>query len=228
MNSGTDGREAGRAELWGEFARVGKALGSGTRLQMLDLLAQGQRSVESLAQTLGLGVSTASAHLQTLKRAQLVRTHRVKNHVFYTLAGDDVAALLSLVQRVAGTHLAEVERAWHHFTGPGQGEIEEVDRAELLARLDQGSALVLDVRPEAEFAAGHLPGAVSIPVDELTRRLDEVPEDTDIVAYCRGDYCVMAVDAVRVLRSHGRRAYRLNEGLLEWRASGRPVHTGSA
>ncbi|MDA8369957.1 MAG: metalloregulator ArsR/SmtB family transcription factor [Nocardiopsaceae bacterium] len=228
MNSGTDGRELGRAELWGEFARVGKALGSGTRLQMLDLLAQGERSVESLAQTLGLGVSTASAHLQTLKRAQLVRTYRVKNHVFYTLAGDDVAALLSLVQRVAGTHLAEVERAWHRFTGPGHGEVEEVDRAELLARLDEGSALVLDVRPEDEFAAGHLPGAVSIPVDELTRRLDEVPADTDIVAYCRGDYCVMAVDAVRVLRSHGRRAYRLNEGLLEWRASGRPVHTASA
>ncbi|MBB4932845.1 rhodanese-related sulfurtransferase/DNA-binding transcriptional ArsR family regulator [Lipingzhangella halophila] len=228
MNSGTDVREAGRAELWGEFARVGKALGSPTRLQMLDLLAQGQRSVESLAQILGLGVSTTSAHLQTLKRAQLVRTHRVKNHVFYALAGDDVAALLSLVQRVAGTHLAEVERAWHHFAGPGQGEVEEVDRAELLARLDEGSALVLDVRPEAEFAAGHLPGAVSIPVDELTRRLDEVPEDADIVAYCRGDYCVMAVDAVRVLRSHGRRAYRLNEGLLEWRASGHPVHTASA
>ncbi|GAA1752611.1 metalloregulator ArsR/SmtB family transcription factor [Streptomonospora arabica] len=228
MNSGTDAREAGRAELWGGFARVGKALGSGTRLQMLDLLAQGERSVESLAETLGLGVSTASAHLQTLKRAQLVRTRRVKNHVFYALAGDDVAALLSLVQKVAGTHLAEVERAWEHFSGPGQGEIEEVDRAELLARLEKGSVLVLDVRPEAEFAAGHLPGAVSIPVDELTRRLDELPEDTDIVAYCRGDYCVMAVDAVRVLRSHGRRAYRLNEGLLEWRASGRPVHTASA
>ncbi|RNL84175.1 ArsR family transcriptional regulator [Halostreptopolyspora alba] len=222
-----DEREVGSSELWGEFARVGKALGSGTRLRMLDLLAQGQRSVESLAQTMGLGVSTTSAHLQTLRHAQLVRTHRVRNHVFYALAGDDVATLLSLVQKVAGTHLAEVERAWEHFVGPGRGEVEEVDRAELLTRLEQGRALVLDVRPETEFAAGHLPEAVSVPVDELTRRMDELPEDTDIVAYCRDGYCVMAVDAVRTLRSHGRRAYRLNEGLLEWRASGWPVHTSA-
>lgn len=157
-----------------------------------------------------------------------MRTRREKNHVFYALAGDDVAALLSLVQKVAGTHLAEVERAWRHFAGPGQGEVEQVDRAELMARAEEGGALVLDVRPEAEFAAGHIPGALSIPVEELARRLEELPADIDIVAYCRGDYCVMAVDAVRVLRASGRRAYRLNEGLLEWRASGHPVHTAHA
>jgi rhodanese-related sulfurtransferase len=209
-----------KTALFEQFARVGKALGSGKRLELLDLLAQGERTVESLARTAELGLTTASAHLQTLKQANLVTTRRDGTKIHYRLAGDDVAALYALVQAVAGEHLADVAVARAAYLGP---ETEEVSREELLHRVRSGDATVIDVRPREEYAAGHIPGAVSIPLDELAERLAELPPDQEIVAYCRGAYCVFAHDAVRLLDAQGRPARRLTDGMLEWRLADLPI-----
>ncbi|XVV06014.1 ArsR/SmtB family transcription factor [Actinosynnema sp. CA-248983] len=209
-----------KTALFEQFARVGKALGSGKRLELLDLLAQGERTVESLARAADLGLTTASAHLQTLKHAHLVATRREGTKIFYRLAGDDVAALYALVQSVAGAHLADLDTARAAYLGP---DTEQVTRQELLRRVESGSATVIDVRPREEYAAGHIPGAVSIPVDELAERLAELPADQEIVAYCRGAYCVFSHEAVRLLTAHGRTARRLADGMLEWRLADLPV-----
>lgn len=206
--------------LFEQFARVGKALSSGKRLELLDLLAQGERTVESLARAAGLGLTTASAHLQTLKHAHLVATRREGTKIYYRLAGDDVAALYALVQSVAGAHLADIDAARAAYLGP---DTEQVTREELLRRVEAGSATVIDVRPREEYAAGHIPGAVSIPVDELAERLAELPADQEIVAYCRGAYCVFSHEAVRLLTAQGRTARRLADGMLEWRLADLPV-----
>lgn len=211
-----------KTALFEQFARVGKALGSGKRLELLDLLAQGERTVESLARAAELGLTTASAHLQTLKQANLVTTRRDGTKIYYRLAGDDVAALYALVQAVAGEHLADVEAARATYLGP---ETEEVTREELLRRVRSGGATVIDVRPREEYAAGHIPGAVSIPLEDLAERLAELPLDQEIVAYCRGAYCVFAYDAVRLLIAAGRPARRLADGMLEWRLADLPVAT---
>jgi rhodanese-related sulfurtransferase len=208
--------------LFDLFAQVGKAMGSGKRLELLDLLAQGERTVEALARAAELGLTTASAHLQTLKRANLVATRRDGTKIFYRLAGTDVAALYALVRTVASEHLAEVATARAAYLGP---DTDQVDREELLRRVDSGQATVIDVRPAQEYAAGHIPGAVSIPVEELADRLAELPLDQEIVAYCRGAYCVLAHDAVRLLTAHGRSARRLADGMLEWRLADLPVAT---
>lgn len=212
-----------KAALFDQFARVGKALGSGKRLELLDLLAQGERTVESLARAAQLGMTTASAHLQTLKQANLVATRREGTKVHYRLAGTDVAALYALVRTVAGTHLPDVDSARAAYLGPDDAE--PVSREDLLRRARSGDVVVLDVRPREEYEAGHIPGAVSIPVEELADELDAIPADQEVVAYCRGSYCVLAHDAVRLLTARGRSARRLADGMLEWRLAELPVES---
>ncbi|MFF4585052.1 ArsR/SmtB family transcription factor [Streptomyces sp. NPDC001388] len=215
-----------KAALYDAFARTGKALSSGKRLELLDLLAQGERSVDGLAKAAGLNLTTASAHLQTLKQAGLVATRREGVRIHYRLAGDDVAALYALLRQVAQTHQAGVEAARTAYLGTD--EAEEIGREELLARARTGEVVVLDVRPAEEYAAGHIPGALSIPVEELAERIAELPDDAEVVAYCRGAYCVLAHDAVRLMHAHGRRAVRLTDGMLEWRLAELPVAGGAA
>jgi len=215
-----------KARLYEAFAASGKALASAKRLELLDLLAQGERTVEALAAAAGLNVTTASAHLQTLKQAGFVATRRDGVRIHYRLAGEDVARLFALLRKVAETHQAAVPAARADYLGPDDAR--EVTREELRARVATGAVTLLDVRPMVEYLSGHIPGAISIPVDELADRITEFPEDAEIVVYCRGEYCVLAYDAVRLLTEHGRRAIRLNDGMLEWRLAHLPVHTGPA
>lgn len=216
------GDRAAKTTLLDAFARVGKALGSGKRLELLDLLAQGERTVEALARAADLGLTTTSAHLQTLRQANLVATRREGTKIHYRLAGADVAALLALLRVVARDRLPDVEAARAAYLGP---DTEQVTRAELLRRVEAADVVVIDVRPREEYDAGHIPGALSIPVEDLTDRLADIPVDQDVVAYCRGAFCVMAHDAVRLLSSRGRRAHRLADGMLEWRLADLPVAT---
>ncbi|ODU26728.1 MAG: ArsR family transcriptional regulator [Pseudonocardia sp. SCN 73-27] len=217
------GGESVKTELFEQLARVGKALGSGKRLELLDLLAQGPRSVADLAAAARLGLTTASSHLQALKRAGLITSTRHGTTIEYALAGDDIATLWLQLREVAERRVADVRPATEAYLGPD--DTEEIDRAELLRRVTAGTAIVLDVRPQPEYAAAHIPGAVSIPLDELAGRLDEIPADQEIVAYCRGALCVFSHDAVRLLAEHGRRAVRLTDGFLEWRLAGHPIDT---
>lgn len=209
-----------KTALFEQFARVGKALASGKRLELLDLLAQGERDVASLAAAADLGVTTASAHLQTLRQANLVTTRRDGTRILYRLAGRDVADLYARVREVAQSHLPDVEAARLAYLGEGGGQPVTRDQLQQLAKTRP--VTVLDVRPREEYAAGHIPGAVSIPLDELADRLAEIP-DGQIVAYCRGTYCVLAHDAVRLLAANGRIATRLADGMLEWRLADLPV-----
>jgi rhodanese-related sulfurtransferase/DNA-binding transcriptional ArsR family regulator len=215
-----------KAALYDAFARTGKALSSGKRLELLDLLAQGERPVDALAKAAGLNLTTASAHLQTLKQAGLVATRRDGVRIHYRLAGDDVAALYALLRQVARTHQAAVEPARTAYLGTDDAG--ELDREGLLVRARSGAVVVLDVRPAEEYAAGHIPGAISIPVDELAERITELPDEAEVVAYCRGAYCVLAYDAVRLLRARGRKAVRLTDGMLEWRLAELPVEKVAA
>jgi rhodanese-related sulfurtransferase/DNA-binding transcriptional ArsR family regulator len=209
-----------KAALYDAFAASGKALASGNRLELLDLLGQGERSVDALATAAGLKVTTASAHLQILKQAGFVTTRRDGVQIYYRLAGDDVGRLFALLRKVAENHQAGVPAARDAYVGDGASD--EITHAQV-----PPGALVLDVRPAEEYLAGHIPGAISIPVTELAGRLGDLPEDAEVVVYCRGEYCVMAYDAVRFLTGCGRRAVRLHDGMLEWRLAGRPVETGT-
>jgi rhodanese-related sulfurtransferase/DNA-binding transcriptional ArsR family regulator len=209
--------------LFDQFARVGKALASGKRLELLDLLAQGERDVASLAAAADLGMTSASAHLQTLRQANLVTTRRDGTRILYRLAGSDVADLFARLREVAQSHLPDVEAARVAYLGADGGEPVTRDQLRRLAKT--ANVTVLDVRPAEEYAAGHIRGAVSIPLAELALRLAELPDDGQIVAYCRGAYCVLAHDAVRILRAHGREAVRLVDGMLEWRLADLPVAT---
>ena len=220
------GERAAKDALFGQFAAVGKVLGHPKRLELLDLLAQGPRSVEDLAATAQLGITTCSAHLQTLREAGVVEPRRDGKRVFYSLTGDDVAALWAQPRRVAQQHRPHTELARRDYLGPD--DTAAVGTDELLRRLRAGDAVVLDVRPEAEYAGGHLPGALHIPLEELEHRLSELPRDREVVAYCRGQYCVLAHDAVRLLTAHGLEARRAADGILEWRLAGVPVDTGAA
>ncbi|GAA2649027.1 metalloregulator ArsR/SmtB family transcription factor [Streptomyces vastus] len=213
-----------KARLYDAFAASGKALASGKRLELLDLLAQGERTVDALAKAAGLNLTTASAHLQTLKQAGFVATRREGVRIHYRLAGDDVAQLFALLRKVAEAHQAAVPAARHAYLG--SDDAVEVTRDQLRARMEAGDVVVLDVRPVEEYLAGHIPGAVSISVEKLAERINELPEDAEIVVYCRGEYCVLAYDAVRLLTDRGRRAIRLNDGMLEWRLAEMPVHAG--
>jgi DNA-binding transcriptional ArsR family regulator len=217
---------ASKQALYAEFAAVGKVLGNPKRLELLDLLAQGPRSVEDLASAAGLGMSTCSAHLQSLREAGLVATRREGKRIFYSLAGDDVAGLWEHLRRVAQLRRPHTELARRAYLGPE--DTTAVGTDELLRRLDTGDVVVLDVRPAPEYVGGHLPGALHIPLEELADRLAELPRDKEIVAYCRGQYCVLAHDAVRLLGRHGVTARRAAEGVLEWRVAGVRVEPGAA
>ena len=219
----TIGTRAAKNELHDAFAQVGKALANGHRIELLDLLAQGERSVEVLASRADISVALASAHLQALRRAGLVASRRDGNFVLYRLADDDAYALLASLRTVA-SRLGEAERAAQRFLGAPQ---EAVSRAELVSRVRAGEAVVVDLRPADEFEAGHIAGALSIPLSELEMRLAELPADVEIVAYCRGPYCAMSPQAVALLERAGRRARRLEDGYPEWRLAGLPVETGT-
>jgi rhodanese-related sulfurtransferase/DNA-binding transcriptional ArsR family regulator len=210
-----------KSALFDQFARVGKALASGKRLELLDLLAQGERDVATLAAAADLGVTSASAHLQTLRQANLVTTRRDGTRILYSLAGRDVADLFARLREVAQSHLPDVEAARVAYLGDDGGR--PVTRDELQQLAKTTAVTVLDVRPREEYTAGHIPDAIGIPLDELTDRLAELPDDGQIVAYCRGKYCVLAHDAVRLLHAHGRHATRLEDGMLEWRLADLPV-----
>ncbi|MFI6865847.1 ArsR/SmtB family transcription factor [Nocardia sp. NPDC050406] len=214
-----------KAALFEEIARVGKALGNGRRLQILDLLAQGERTVEAIATATGMNVTTASANLQSLKAGGLVVARREGTRQIYRLAGSDVARLFALVQSVADAHLAEVAAAAAAVLGAPE---DAISRDELLRRRAAGEVVLIDVRPHEEYAAGHIPGAISVPLSELALRLAELPADREIVAYCRGAYCVMAPDATRIAQRAGRGVKRLEEGMLEWTLAGLPVETAEA
>lgn len=217
-----------RDALFQELAVVGKAFGSAKRLELVDLLAQGERTVESLARAAGMGLSTTSAHLQVLKLANLVQTRREGTRIHYRLAGDDVAALYDAMRTVARTRSADVARALDAYLDlPGSGEVGLVTRQELSDLLAEGATAVLDVRPHEEYAAGHIPGARSLPFDELAAAVDALRDGPPVVAYCRGAYCVLAHDAVRLLGGAGVQARRLEDGMLEWRTHGHPVEVGA-
>jgi rhodanese-related sulfurtransferase/DNA-binding transcriptional ArsR family regulator len=214
---------AAKTALFDEFARAAKALGSGRRLELLDVLANGERTVEALAGEVALSVANTSQHLQILRQAGLVAIRRQGTSIYYRLAAPEVFELWRALRILAAGRLAEVERLAAAYLG-GRDRLEPVTREELARRLEDGDDLVvLDVRPAAEYAAGHLPGAVSIPVGELRRRLAELPTDSEIVAYCRGPYCAFAHEAVAVLREEGFSARRLEDGLPEWAAAGLAV-----
>jgi rhodanese-related sulfurtransferase/DNA-binding MarR family transcriptional regulator len=214
---------AAKTALFDEFARAAKALANGRRLELLEVLANGERTVEALAGEAGLSVANTSQHLQVLRQAGLVSSRREGTSVYYRLAAPEVFELWRSLRTLASTRLAEVERLATAYLG-ARDQLEPVTREELARRLQDGDPLmVLDVRPAAEHAAGHLPGAVSIPVDELRRRLTELPADREIVAYCRGPYCAFAHEAVAVLREEGFTAKRLEDGLPEWQAAGLAV-----
>lgn len=214
---------ASKVALFDEFARVAKALASGRRAEVVDLLANGERSVESIATEIEMSIANASQHLQVLRRAGLVSSRRAGTSVFYRLASPEVVALWRSLQDVAGARVAEVDRLARAYTGDLNG-IELLTKEELATRLRRKDDLVvLDVRPTEEYAAGHLPGAVSIPVAELKRRLKELPKAKEIVAYCRGSYCAFAPEAARYLDKKGYRAVILDSGLPDWAAAGLPV-----
>lgn len=218
----------GRAEkdrLFDGFAMVAKAVGSGRRAEILEVLSQGPRSVEEVAGEIAQSVANTSHHLRTLARAGLVRTRRAGTTIEYALSSPQVAALWRAIRDVATEQIAEIERLARDYLGD-RDALEPLPQAELARRLKRGDVVVLDVRPEPEFAAGHVKGARSIPVGELAKRLKEIPRAAEIVAYCRGPYCVFADDAVRLLARKGFRARRLEDGFPEWRDAGRPVAAG--
>ncbi|HEX6196002.1 MAG TPA: metalloregulator ArsR/SmtB family transcription factor [Jiangellaceae bacterium] len=219
------GDRSSKEALFAEFAAVGKVLGNPKRLELLDLLTQSSRSVEDLAVAAGLGMSTCSAHLQTMREAGMVETRREGKRIYYSLTGDDVAGLWEYLRRVAQAHRPHTELARRAYLGPE--DTDAVDTDELLRRLERGDAVILDVRPGPEYAGGHLSGAIHIPLEELEQRLSELPSDREIVAYCRGRYCVLAHDAVRLLTARGLTARRAIDGVLEWRVAGVPVRTGA-
>ncbi len=210
--------------LYDQLARVGKALASPKRLELLDLLSQAPHTVEELAQAAELSVANASQHLKQLREARLVESSRRGLYVVCRLADDDVARFLVGLRGLAEARLAELPAAVRRVLG-GRGSAEPVDGPELLARARRGEVVVLDVRPAEEFRAGHVPGARSIPLPELQARLGELPPGVTLVAYCRGPYCVYAADAVELLHRHGYAATRMDQGVAEWRSHGWPIET---
>lgn len=216
------GERAAKDALYDGFALVGKALGSGRRAELVDVLAQGERSVEELAGEIGQSVANTSQHLQQLLRAGLVTTRRDGTRVFYALAGEGVRDLWQALRGVAAEHVAELDRLAEAYLGD-RATLESISQAELRNRLRAGDVVVLDVRPAPEFAAGHIAGARSLPIADLARRLRDLPKDREVVAYCRGPYCVYADDAVRLLHRRGYQARRLEDGYPEWARAGLPT-----
>jgi len=209
-------------ELYGQFARIGKALSNPHRLELVDLLAQGERTVEDLATEANLPIANASQHLQVLRAAQLVDVRRDGLYAYYRLSNERVFHVWQVLQDLGDHQLAEVGRLVQDFL-QDRSSLQSVNAAELVKRMEAGDVLILDVRPELEYRSGHIPGARSIPVDELEARLAELPRDQEIIAYCRGPYCVFADEAVTLLQKHGYRARRLTDGLPDWQARNLPV-----
>lgn len=212
-------------EIYEQFSRIGKAVSSPKRLELLDILCQGERTVEILAKETGLTVANASQHLQVLRTARLVETEKMGLYVNYRLADQMVCEFFLSMRVLAEKRLAEVEQIKRQFLEGREG-MEPVDRDALLKRVRDGAVTVLDVRPSEEYKAGHIPGAISIPLKELELRLSKLPRDHEVVAYCRGPYCVLAIQAVEVLRAKGFHAVRLEEGIQDWRAMGFSVAVG--
>jgi rhodanese-related sulfurtransferase/DNA-binding MarR family transcriptional regulator len=208
--------------IYEQLGRVGKALASPRRLELLDLLCQGPRTVEALAKEAGQPIANTSQHLQVLRAARLVESEKHGLYVTYRLADEQVCALYRELRTLAESRLQEIRAVTRQFFEK-RGEMEPVDRDALAARVRSGEITVLDVRPPEEYEAGHIPGAVSVPLADLERRLADLPRDREVVAYCRGPYCVLAVKAVEVLRAQGFRAIRMEEGVPDWRARGLPV-----
>ena len=218
------GREA-KDRLYEVFARTAKAVANPKRIELLELLAQGERTVESLAGAVGMGMTTTSAHLQVLARSRLVETRKEGTKVFYRVSGDDVSAFVVALRDLARGRVAEVEQVVRDYF-VARDALEPVGPGELLARVENGDVVVLDVRPVEEYLAGHIPGALSVPLDQLEGAVSRLPKRSEIVAYCRGPYCVLAPQAVERLREKGFWARRLAEGFPEWRLAGLPVAVG--
>jgi rhodanese-related sulfurtransferase len=213
-----------KSVFYEQFARIGKAFAAAGRVELLDLLCQGERSVEALAQASGMTVTNTSQHLQVLHAAALVEARKEGTKVIYRLAGEDVCRFFLALGELAHARLAEVDRLVRCYLDGDS--FQPLTRRELLERVERGDVLVLDVRPAAEYAAAHIPGALSIPLEELETRLSELPANTEIVAYCRGPYCLLAANALDLLDGHGFRARRLEDGLPGWRLAGLPLATG--
>ena len=221
----TDTHRQFKDRLYGQFARIGKALSNPHRLEILELLAQSERTVDSLATEIGLSLANTSQHLQVLRQAALVDSRKDGLFVYYRLAGAEVFELSRVLRTVADGRLAEFERLIReHFSD--RVDAEAVPMTELLKRARSKQVVILDTRPASEYIAGHIAGAISVPVDDLQRRLQQLTKGKEYVAYCRGPYCVYADRAVEMLRAHGRRARRLTDGFPEWRAAGLPVANG--
>src|SRR5215218_5290581 len=222
MDAGTHREFKNR--LFEQFARVGKALASPGRLEIVDLLAQGERTVEEIARETSMSVASASQHLQALKAARMVEVRREGLYAHYRLADEEVFRTWQAVRGLAESRLSQVDGVVEAYL-KDRDALEAVDATELMERLSDGSVVVLDVRPEEEYRAGHIPGAISVPVDTLEAALQTLPRDREIVAYCRGPYCVFSDEAVALLRARGYRARRLQQGLPDWRAAGYPIES---
>jgi rhodanese-related sulfurtransferase len=216
------GDRVAKKALYDGFADVAKALGNGRRAEIVDVLAQGERHVEEIAAEIDQPIANTSFHLRVLAAVGLVATRRDGTRIYYRLASEQVGELWAALRQVAVAHHATLDALADAYLGH-RDELDQVHRDELARRLHDGDLIVVDVRPEPEYGAGHIAGAVSIPIDRLARQLRTLPPDVDVVAYCRGPYCVFADDAVRLLRRRGRRARRLEDGFPEWQRAGLPV-----
>lgn len=224
----SDTHSNARQQLLDILAQVARGLGNGNRLELLECLAQAEAPVEALAQAAGLSIANASQHLQQLRRAGLVTARRDGRQVFYRLTDERIVTLLGLLQQIAESNLAEVERLVGQLFADADGALEAMSRDELLAGLERGEVTLLDVRPAEEYRAGHLAGAISAPIEALEQMLDRLPRDREIVAYCRGPFCVFSHEAAQLLSRHGFTARRYAEGFPEWKAAGLPVATAGA
>jgi rhodanese-related sulfurtransferase/DNA-binding HxlR family transcriptional regulator len=224
MTTTAPSRRAAKDALFDGFATIARALASGRRAEIIELLAQGERTVDEIAREIGQSVANTSHHLRALARAGLVATRRAGTHVHYRLSSPTVVDAWVALRDLAAERIDELDALADAYLGD-RGELETITRDELDERLQRGDLVLIDVRPEAEYAAGHIPGAISTPPDQLHRALDALPDEGEVVAYCRGPYCVYADDAIRALKARGRRALRLEEGLPEWRRHGGAVET---
>ncbi len=216
-----------KSAVYEQIARIGKATASAARLEILDLLAQGPRTVEAVASQIGQSVANTSHHLQVLRRARLVEAEKDGVYVIYRPAGPQVGAFVLSLRTLAQARLIEIERVSRDYLNR-RGAMEAVGDDELIRRVTAGEVTVIDVRPSQEYEAGHIPNAISVPLPDLKKRLREFPKRREVVAYCRGPYCVMALDAVEILRAKGFRAHRMEHGVVEWRAQGGRVQMGRA
>jgi len=211
-----------KQDLFSQFARVGKALSNGNRLELLEFIAQGERSVDELAKVSGLTVANTSQHLQHLRQAGLVNSRKQGLKVYYQLSGNDVIQLLDIVRVVAERHIADVNKLVDTYLTI-KDELEPIPREELLSRVKDGLVTVLDVRPPEEYQAGHVPGAINVPLSDLESHLNQLDAKQEVVAYCRGPHCILAFDAVARIRERGMTAHRLEDGFPEWKLAGLPV-----